>query len=542
MGKGISKVIVTFFAVSLMIMPTLAPLIQTDAEDLKPQITYISVGDSMVNGYGNPEYYTSADYNSYGFEVKSDVIYPTKIAKYLESQGYEVEYHQLAVSSTRTLDFRSLIYDDYNGDDFTVSRVYKQYMSSSAKVLPEGYTPDMDGFKRYYQDRISEADLITYQFHYDFSSTMDSVFMHLDDPALNRPFETLDPYSYILAKSIMDTTGMNALVVDRAILSGLGADFISKLIESFTIGVAYCITMYCRDFDYNVARILELNPDATIIVVDTTNPINEMSLTAGPLTIPAGELYGMMGGFGNFYAKYLSPYAGCVYHVSLDKSPEKLLDEFTQADLSNLYLTNGSKNDMTIALLDGHNEVVPEELRPYIEKERDWYIPVESYVVYDYYDGDDHDLTEFLKYSLSSHKGDMLKLLGGDGIKAQANATKMKLVNNLDMIHDYDCDIILHEDGGCTISNGTDSVFFDYNEMFLLYLANSMFAAALIHPSPAGHDELASAIIKAIEQHDILNNLPRNISPLFIAMIIAAVAIGASALYQYHIHRKKAES
>ena len=532
MGYAIGKVITTFLAISLMTVPALFPLAETDAEEGRPLIRYVSLGDSMVNGYGMPEYYANDEYNSYGFEVKSDVIYPTRVAKYLESKGYDVEYNQLAVSSTRTLDLRSLIYDEFGGDDITQSQVYAQYMVNSAKLLPDGYTPDMDGFKNYYKDKISAADLITYQFHYDFSKTMQDVILNMGNPILHEPFATVDPFLYILSKSILDSMGLTASAMDRAFGATLGTDKITKLIESFAKGISFCLTMYCRDFDYNMARILELNPDATIIVVDTTDPIREMNVDVGPLNIPIGELYGMMGNFGNFYTKYLSPYAGCAYHVGLDSRPELLLNEITNVDLSDPRITIGPRNDVTMALLKENVEIVPEELRTYVEKKYSGHIPTESYRVYDYFDGDDYDLTEFMKYALASNRGDLVAMLGKDGVTGSAEKAKMKLVNNLDMFHDYDCDIVLHDDGGCTVSNGTDSIHFDYNEMFMIYIANSMLAAALIHFSPAGHEQIASSIISAMEQQEMLNGPPRHISPLFITIIVIIAAIGSLALYR----------
>ena len=77
------------------------------------QINYVSLGDSMTNGYGLPGY----DHNS-GVEDYAEKAYPNLFAAWLAEEGdVDVDHAQLAMSGIRTEDMHWLLELNYNDQD-----------------------------------------------------------------------------------------------------------------------------------------------------------------------------------------------------------------------------------------------------------------------------------------------------------------------------------------------------------------------------------------------------------------------------------------
>lgn len=76
------------------------------------KLNYVSLGDSMTNGYGMGGY----DHNS-GVADYAENAYPNQFADWLEGKGYSVEHAQLAMSGIRTEDIHWLLEFDYNDEE-----------------------------------------------------------------------------------------------------------------------------------------------------------------------------------------------------------------------------------------------------------------------------------------------------------------------------------------------------------------------------------------------------------------------------------------
>ena len=87
----------------LSLVPTAVFAVQGEE---KTEINYVSLGDSMTNGYGLPGY----DHDS-GVEDYADTAYPNQFAEVL---GENVNHAQLAMSGIRTEDIHWLLELDYN--------------------------------------------------------------------------------------------------------------------------------------------------------------------------------------------------------------------------------------------------------------------------------------------------------------------------------------------------------------------------------------------------------------------------------------------
>ena len=117
-------------------------------------INYVSIGDSMANGYGLTGYHQdSKDRGLYDFMTGNGMYgqraYPLQFEEYLVSLGYDVNHTKLATTAMLAEDLPYLLggreefNDGWNG--------YKDYVGtySDAELMP------------YMQNAITEADIIT---------------------------------------------------------------------------------------------------------------------------------------------------------------------------------------------------------------------------------------------------------------------------------------------------------------------------------------------------------------------------------------------
>ena len=111
--------------------PVVAFAEETSAETGNPvdvngdgQINYVSLGDSMTNGYCLPGYYVGNDDgdadNALGYRVVAPNTYTDLFAKHLaQTTGLNVHHDQLAISGMRIEELHFLLDEEYEGDIFT---------------------------------------------------------------------------------------------------------------------------------------------------------------------------------------------------------------------------------------------------------------------------------------------------------------------------------------------------------------------------------------------------------------------------------------
>ena len=130
--ERISKMWRSALAMALAICMVLSfcPVAAFAAEE---KINYVSIGDSMANGYGFDEYeQTSNDRNVYDFKTGKGMYgvgaYPIQFENYLKSLGYNVNHTKLATSAMLAEDLLYLLGgreefdDDWGG--------YKDYVGT----------------------------------------------------------------------------------------------------------------------------------------------------------------------------------------------------------------------------------------------------------------------------------------------------------------------------------------------------------------------------------------------------------------------------
>ena len=91
------------------------------------KLNYVSLGDSMSNGYGmEVGYLHNSGVEDYGKEA-----YPNQFADWLEGEGYTVDHAQLAMSGIRTEDIHWLLELDYNNQE--VIDVINEFVAENDK-------------------------------------------------------------------------------------------------------------------------------------------------------------------------------------------------------------------------------------------------------------------------------------------------------------------------------------------------------------------------------------------------------------------------
>ncbi len=283
--SGVAMLLV--FCMVAGFVPTMAFATEAD------KINYVSIGDSMANGYGFTGYYqTSNDRDVYDFMTGKGMYgegaYPNQFEAYLTGLGYVVHHTKLATSAMLAEDLLYLLggreyFDDGWGG-------YKDYVGT--------YT-DAE-ISAHIQEAVTEADVITMGIG---NAAFGAFLMHkltdalgVFDASLDEDekvnFEDaiavleLDAEQYAL---IMQVYGM----LEAKLVEQVPAD----LAEEYNLAdvvdlMAYTTASYIINYKLLVEQILEMNPDVEIVLVGLLNTTYGMNVTDedGNVILPFGDV------------------------------------------------------------------------------------------------------------------------------------------------------------------------------------------------------------------------------------------------------------
>ena len=167
--KKILVLVMTFAMLLSAFAPTLGVFAEAghahDENDAKGTLNYVSIGDSMTNGYGfegyeqgktNSNNHMSLDRFIAGDGVYGDGSYALQFADYLQGLGYDVNHTKLAVSALRAEDLLYLLNGGAEGehhDDWFDEVVYYSTGAYDYSVVPT--------LSAHYQNAVKNADVIT---------------------------------------------------------------------------------------------------------------------------------------------------------------------------------------------------------------------------------------------------------------------------------------------------------------------------------------------------------------------------------------------
>lgn len=220
------------------------------------EYSYVSLGDSVVNGYGMDGY--SSDVRGYKQKVKT--AYP-----YLVAQELDADLTQLAFSGFRAEELHYVLDEEYYGDDFLYACFYDD-------PLFERCGGGIDKLRREYKAAIEDADYITLQ----IGSNNFGTYLQMQ---LTRYMEGKEPFKFDrdeYANGTM-TREMRKELMGTSNYAGNPDDIIGML--DFMIDcLNYTYEGFKMNFDETVEIIYELNPDVNLIVVGMYNLFDEVHI------------------------------------------------------------------------------------------------------------------------------------------------------------------------------------------------------------------------------------------------------------------------
>ena len=290
----------SIFAPTILAASDLEITSNEKAETVEPgskgELNYVSIGDSMTNGYCFDGYeqgdYTFKDFLD-GNGVYGKDAYPLQFEKDLENKGYTVNHTKLALSALRAEDLLFLLGGKLPVDRYTrhslgyagigTTNAYEKGENNWGNYLTEIEAKgEVKLLKDYVVESIENAHVITLgmgnasfgAFLMDRLTRIFGVFglekgVHVDI------HDALEGLSDSRKEAILDLYNDLMAGID---LSSFG-NFPEESMDEATDLFAYTVVSYLVSYMDCVERIIELNPDVEIIFMGLVNTTYGMNVT-----------------------------------------------------------------------------------------------------------------------------------------------------------------------------------------------------------------------------------------------------------------------
>ena len=410
MKKVSSKILALVMACAMLFSfaaPALAAGIDSISQDEK--IHYVSIGDSMTNGYGFEGYEQGTENIDFfnGEGVYGEGSYALQFEEYLKQYG-DVEHTKLAVSALRAEDLLYLL----GGREMPTDGWFSQ-------VLNYSNVYDVDALSAYYQAAVKDADIITLCIgNASFGAYMvQYITRYLGVMGTSLPEEevvTLD-----MALELLESEEARELVLEiyntamEELLAVIPAEVAAayKVVE-LCDAVAYIAASFLINYEGVIDAIVEMNPDVEIMLVGLMNTTYGMEITAeGMEPIAIGDMMDNMFALLNAYiaavptAKQLAgEYEDAKFYYAAQPQPKFIVQAFD--DLANNNWENVDNGRLSADIvrqrsIDAYNEslagmigtlvlgkplptvtldeVANYEFRPYEDNATDTYLVAEQF-------------------------------------------------------------------------------------------------------------------------------------------------------------------
>ena len=348
--RRISKLLKSCTSLILVFAMVMGMGVTAIAAEIDEPISYVSLGDSMANGYGLDGYEEDNGTNYNGYLRYVAESYPALFADWLtRTSGRDVEHVPMAISAMRAEDLHFILefpYGDskalkvaegewdeekwnatfatgdyYTWKEFTTYRFHDYAKKDTAKVAKE------------MQSAVANADLISLGVgNADFGVFMlgrilevMSLLEHTPDEA-----EWID-LERALAECNEDvrTIALQVYGEIRAIIAEKATDDIAA--DALTDVITYTVVSYMMNYAGVIDRIVELNPDAEIILVGMVNTMSGMELRIpGVRTVDMGRV---MGAVTRALNAYLAALPAAYQKLGAYKDATFYLAEATEVEL-----------------------------------------------------------------------------------------------------------------------------------------------------------------------------------------------------------------
>ena len=285
-----------------------------EASDLR----YVSLGDSVANGYGTEGYFENGNNTVRGYKTKLPYAFPTMVARDLGIDVASENFQQLAFSGFRPEELHHVLDASYPGDDYTRLYFYED-------PLLERCGGGINRMRAEFAEYISEADIITL----NIGANNFGTFMQMQISRYQDGKEPMDVTIPNSLSALLRTPEWEAFEADA--LTKLGdAGTAVGLIDLLIRSLRYTYVGFKTHFDASMDCIYKLNPDADVVVVGLYNMLEGVHLTNDMINIGA-----IVKGFMqlvNLHMKALCPHAKDYTFVDVMGTeifglPGNLLDE-----------------------------------------------------------------------------------------------------------------------------------------------------------------------------------------------------------------------
>ncbi len=370
-----SRALAIFMAVVMCFTMTSTVGFAAEKEAEKKEVNLLVIGDSTGSGYLMPDYLNSncgfSMYNNYldswwtpeaadkfaeqyGSRAgrMSNEAYPWLLKKHIEkTEGVDCKLIPLTINGMRTDEFRALLDDEFCQKVIKREEAYTEQMEKERGVeLPyhsgflrlhmdwfrdafydgvqnyDGYPNigepaiterTLEAAQEYTRQAVREADTIIFDDCTNNFGTYNggriSAYMGIPGQEYWTP-NILDKVDDVdeLPQELKDTlNGLEATITKSVPMLKEGPA--NQLLEMFLYDLADCLVNYTADLE----MIRELNPDAKIIVVGMSNPLEGVSISSGGTTIDFGKVTGALFQMVNTYIRTLDKNADNIYYADI---------------------------------------------------------------------------------------------------------------------------------------------------------------------------------------------------------------------------------
>ena len=337
----------------------------------KDKIHYVSIGDSMANGYGFDGYRqdTKVNYNFLtGEGVYGVDAYPLQFEKYLaEKYGYDVEHTKLAASAMLAEDLLYLLggveteFDDgWNG--------YSDYVGNV----------DTDVLKEHFQSAVTDADIISLGIgNASFGAFLtwnltDYIGIMGEEGKINENLTLENGLALLESEEAKEIVLEAYAELRAAFVEFTGEAGVEFNLDAILDLIAYIVSSYLVSYEAVLDRIVELNPDVEIIIVGLMNTTYGIEITYGSeenrQTLEIGNIIGGMFDLLNSYtsglpvAKQLAgEYADAKFYYAEQPNPEFICEAFDDlADANWQNIDDGRLDGQTVRRknIDAYNSML----------------------------------------------------------------------------------------------------------------------------------------------------------------------------------------
>lgn len=256
---------------------------QPQTTEIQEKVKYVSLGDSMTNGYGLTGYG-----NVNGYLEESPDAYPHKVAEHF---GWDLT-HQLAMSAMRAEDLHYILEygkeGAYTGDEYTKS----EFINGRFKRDCGG----VENAAQVYQSAVADADVISLgagnaNFGVFLLGRITNALGILGgNPASDAWIDFEDAI-----RECDEPTKAFIRQIRQEVVSKLYSyvpEDAHEVIAPIENAITYAVVSYMMNYAGCIDRIVELNPDVEIILVGIMNTFTGMQMSYEGQIIPLGDIVG----------------------------------------------------------------------------------------------------------------------------------------------------------------------------------------------------------------------------------------------------------